>query len=966
MKNTKIKGIVIALVILILAVIPTLITTALEYDNIYEIFSDEESMLALKEAENTIIHDMTEKNGKYTITGKDAYIAYMVETVTVRGIYLEFAEEFDGHTRIQIYTCTEKGGFSEEKSKTVTLETGEKSICIPIEKNQKVKMVRIDIMADADTTFALQSVQIDTKHAQGIMGYIYVPLFLMYLLIAVALFGILKFRHSIFEYFMNFNEKQKEIVAVLGFGLILILAVFGLFFIGKYNLTPTNFMYRVAPWNSLGVEYGGPFLSDPADSVMPLVSKIYYSGKAYSLWNSSVAFGVGENLEILWYPLNWVYFLPMEAAILIKQIIKVSIAYLGMYFLGKKLKLSVSASIFSGILYACSSAMVVWFFWPHTDVMMFAPWVFLLGYNLVYQQKIRDALWLGVIVWLMIVPGMPTFAAYVIYLVGFFILFMTIAVYRKQIKAVFKTYILFGVAITEGVLLSIPYILSLMGNVISNGYADSRKEQGRFALGVEYLRSVFFPYCRENFSAHINETSIYFGIAGIILVGITVFHFKQIKNYFWLISAAVLNILVWTHWLDDFYMLLPAVNTSSKIRLINLLAFVLCVLAGMGIDLVWKKKEYLLKKKSQYIRMGIYAVVIGWCSWYVNRIWEYVEVGAVTKAYVILLLTIASIEIMLRIRKEGIRRTVMVGVLIMSIVDMSNYMFSYLPRISGEADIIPEATDSIRYMQENMKEERFFSIGDWVLFPETNIYYGLNSITSHNFVNTNEDMKKMLTAIDANVNVSKTASHGGNVDNYELLKWCGVKYIVTERVNPKTVVTEGELVYEGKDGLDIYKLSQYADKLFLSEEVQTYESNEDVFENMSRKYYPNAVYLEKWEERSTGSKSPLGKLESLEVIADNEDYIKANVTIEEERFLVLNEYDDGSWEVYIDGEKAELQKVNYLFKAVYVPTGQHVVEFIYNRDVTIYLSIFSGVLLFIIMVAITGLQIYERKKRKLK
>ena len=46
--------------------------------------------------------------------------------------------------------------------------------------------------------------------------------------------------------------------------------------------------------------------------------------------------------------------------------------------------------------------------------------------------------------------------------------------------------------------------------------------------------------------------------------------------------------------------------------------------------------------------------------------------------------------------------------------------------------------------------------------------------------------------------------------------------------------------------------------------------------------------------------------------------------------MMLNEYYDSDWKVYIDGEEQELIKCNYLFRGVEIPEGTSIVEFRYE------------------------------------
>ena len=59
-----------------------------------------------------------------------------------------------------------------------------------------------------------------------------------------------------------------------------------------------------------------------------------------------------------------------------------------------------------------------------------------------------------------------------------------------------------------------------------------------------------------------------------------------------------------------------------------------------------------------------------------------------------------------------------------------------------------------------------------------------------------------------------------------------------------------------------------------------------------------------------------------------DDDITLDVAVAENRVLVFNEYNDGRWKAYVDGEEVSIYKVNYLFNGVIVEKGVHEVRFV--------------------------------------
>ena len=86
---------------------------------------------------------------------------------------------------------------------------------------------------------------------------------------------------------------------------------------------------------------------------------------------------------------------------------------------------------------------------------------------------------------------------------------------------------------------------------------------------------------------------------------------------------------------------------------------------------------------------------------------------------------------------------------------------------------------------------------------------------------------------------------------------------------------------------------------------------------------------------------------SGEATVDIADYAPTKVTIRaslnSNGFLVLNDTYYPGWEVFVDGTKSEVYRANYLFRAVFLPPGNHTVKFVY-RPVFLRLGIIVSLL----------------------
>jgi hypothetical protein len=65
-------------------------------------------------------------------------------------------------------------------------------------------------------------------------------------------------------------------------------------------------------------------------------------------------------------------------------------------------------------------------------------------------------------------------------------------------------------------------------------------------------------------------------------------------------------------------------------------------------------------------------------------------------------------------------------------------------------------------------------------------------------------------------------------------------------------------------------------------------------------------------------------------VQDAPEHVVLNATTKQAAFLVLTDQFYPGWQAYIDGQRSETYRANALFRAVFVPAGQHRVEFVYS------------------------------------
>lgn len=585
---------------------------------------------------------------------------------------------------------------------------------------------------------------------------------------------------------MNFIKTN--IWFIIGFILITIFVFSN--YLYDYKLSFTNINYTFEPYNTYGVKTEGPLLSDIADSEYPLIYKIFYSNTGFSLWDSDLALGSTSNTiaEII-NPMKWVYVLPFDIAVFLKSLSEFAIAFFSMFLFMRTLNVKKYPAAICGIIYTFSSVIVAWMGWAHSDVAACAPLLFFAIEKLISTIKIKYALLISLVIYIMLIVGMPTYAAYFLYLAGVYIVLFTLIRHWKNKRNILIIGCMFAFSVILAALLSLPYTYTLLDSVVANGYADSRAAQAKAILDWDYLRTFIYPNLRNNLSIHINESTLFVGLITIILLPLSLCNIKGKKsNVFFIISSLVIFALIFTDVFDFIYTKLPLINTSLKFRVITLLMFTLSVITGITLNDLINNKEYYRKKK------WLLAIMTAWASaiiYIASKDLFSVEKETVTKVLFLSLGLIICIFLFFIMKKNY--KFILVLFAILIVLDSTQLVKEYLPWIDAKADMVPAPSDSVTYLMENTEnQERIVGIGEWTLFPNTPSYYELNDIRVHGFISTNQDLVNYFNEIDETAYASRTRTSIDTIQNYPLLKYLGVKYIYGSNLGNNIAISDTE------------------------------------------------------------------------------------------------------------------------------------------------------------------------------
>lgn len=877
------------------------------------------------------------------------------------------------------------------------------------------------------------------------------------------------------------------------------LFVYSSYFFDHYNLSFLNIMYSFSPFDSMKIATKGPILSDVADHMYPVAYK-YLHNLDFTYWMSSLGIGTTQSMSLYMYVLNYFYLLPFGVAIALISYSKFLIGFLGMYFFAREYGVKKVPAAIGAISYTFSAALVMWHGWPHSDVAMLAPFLFLFMEKFLKKLDIKYLFLVIIFLYLMLVAGMPTFAAYFLYLLGMYVLFYGIKNYRKEPKKLLFFFGGFGVSVLFAILLSLPYTGELLNSVGSNGYAASRKGQSSEVLSSDFLQTLIYPYIRSNtMTMHLNESTLFSGLFAILLLPFSFLNYKKKKNsLFWLTSIGILLLLIFTNLLTPIYSHLPMINTSLKYRVIVLLNFAFAINLAITLNDFFINQDYYKKNKIKALIAGYFSFIILLIAF--KKVGLFSSLTGTQQSEVIssiLLFITLFLMLFLLIKSKNPKILAVVSFVLCtaSIYDSGNFAKEYLPFVSKQVSAVPKKTDTINFLQKNTQNnEKVVALGSWTFFPSTNMFYNLRDIRGHDFIYTNQDVQNYYEGIESDAYDSATRVSFSKIENTNLLKYMGVKYVVSPKanlvddsytgkelepvgpiytgtgieqeieaeqndwnniefvaanyqhkftnesmtlqiididsgqvvVNKKTplskikdnqvlnisfapienskgkkykiVITsdnseqlpftlykaavslyandfiynaekvEGNLVvylnykdnaYKGKDKLGVHQYQNYSPQLQLINNIEIKKNSESVLSSMKQSYKKNTLFLDEEQARKIKnakslSKEKIAANEKITVIQDEDNgQVTLSVKTNTKRFLLMNEYNDGNWQAYVNGKKVQMYKGNYLFRAIEVPKGESKVKLVYApTKVKLFIKIALSALILLIVLFI--------------
>lgn len=272
-----------------------------------------------------------------------------------------------------------------------------------------------------------------------------------------------------------------------------------------------------------------------------------------------------------------------------------------------------------------------------------------------------------------------------------------------------------------------------------------------------------------------------------------------------------------------------------------------------------------------------------------------------------------------------------------------------------------EDFEIVKSYQEN-DYERIAAIGI-ICMGNLSSNYGLYNISGYTAVPVSyyyEFMKELVyeNQLDINFMVPVSTQYFEKSNKYFDLM--GVSIVIMESMEALESDTL-QMVYENGN-YRIYKNEDYFDKAFYVYDYEQFSDKEEIFKFLDQQPdLSQKVAIESDDELSFSHCTSENTEDSVKIAEYADGRIRLNCNSNTDGFLVLNDLYYPGWRVYVDGKEQEIYKTDYIFRSVYLQSGEHEVIFIYKP-----ISFYVGVLISGISVLgyIIFLIIKSRSRRK--
>jgi len=454
------------------------------------------------------------------------------------------------------------------------------------------------------------------------------------------------------------------------------------------------------------------------------------------------------------------------------------------------------------------------------------------------------------------------------------------------------------------------------GNPVTrNDWVGQYAEWGIYAGMVPFLLGVFALFKRRN------KSPVYF--FGIVATVSILFSFEP----------QFISLLAQSR--------IPVLSTSTPSRIVGVISFCIAVLSAFGLNaLIHEWRENKISRKL-VVNAAISLIMLG-------AVWLYIssmeaEFTSIAKRNFILPMGLAVSTVILffvgAVRLKYMHVFAPVFLILLTAFEMLRFSMKWMP-FDSRKYVYPD-TPILTYLQNNARENRVYGLIGNEVFSMFNLYgiEGYDPLYSRRygeFLSTAGD-GKIYQPARSTVVFPKSGKYAK-----KMLDILGVKYIVHSKgdgygswVFPFWDYPDSFTMVFSDERYEVHENKDAYPRAYLVNSYKIVTDNQQIIDEIlsGETDIRKSVILEK--NLDIGLTFDDCQVENPVEVATIETYQPTQIVIKTQSdcnsFIVLSDTYYPGWVSYVDGEKSEIYRANYTFRALPVSGGKHTVLLKYEN-----------------------------------
>lgn len=714
---------------------------------------------------------------------------------------------------------------------------------------------------------------------------------------------------------------------------------------------PSNYQVNnYGPWNS----YPG-FAGPVKNNAMPdLISQIYpwktitidsLKQGILPLWNPYSFSGtthLANYQSAVLSPFNLLFFiLPFIDAWSILVLLQPLLAGIFMYLYLRSLKLRNISSSIGSISFMFCGFITSWMGYATLGyAILFLPLALFAIEKFYTTKKLSNLILLSVTLPLSFFSGHFQISLYFFIFVFLYLIYKLIS--EKNIKLFLYSFAYF----IFGILLTAPQVLPSIEAYMQSIRSSIIQKVEIIPLGYipTFFAPDFFgnPVTRNDWFGHYAEWNGFAGTITILLALYTFFSKRVKKVLFFIFTAILALLLCFDSPVIDLIQLLkiPVLSTSAASRVIVLFSFSIAVLSSFGIQFLLEDLKNKKTRQITYWLIGISFIFLAFWVVVLSSLFIPVDKIIIARQNLILpsvllvslIFFVISSGFLQRIKKFE-KMYVLLPLILIVLVTFD--LFRFVNKWQGfdpKDFVFPKVKVSEEFARISGYDRVFGNIGGEVIS-----YYKLSGVEGYDAVYNHRYGQFIASGASGNLqdaarSVVLFPEQGLYARRYFNL--LGIKYFVHKLSDNKAPWVFSFWNYPGEfdlrydDGAyQVYENNKVLKRAYL---VNNYKVEKDPQQIL------NTMFLEDSDLTKTVvlEENPNISLDMENGEAKIEKYLSNEITIntkaDGKSLLFLSDSYYPGWKAFVDGKEVKIFRTDFTFRSVLVPSGEHMVKFVYD------------------------------------